>query len=111
MRKTLKGKPLQKRKPFDCRRNNRQGKHVNHVQENKDSKEDVTEEENEDDVEVSDKEEVTHINKEHYDYDSDHDDFWQEAYASVLRIEEAYEKGAGIETDTNKEQVCVITSN
>eukprot|EP00957_Ditylum_brightwellii_P181377 13816604-Ditylum_brightwellii.AAC.1 len=78
--------------PFDNRRNNCQEKHVTYVQENKDFEEDVTEEENENYVEISDEEEVIHINKEHYDYDSDHDDFWHEAYASILRIEEAYGK-------------------
>eukprot|EP00957_Ditylum_brightwellii_P162109 12342190-Ditylum_brightwellii.AAC.1 len=84
-------------------RNHQQGKHVNHVVED-DSNAYTSKEDTEVDVDNSDKEEVTHINKDQYHYDSDHDVFQEEAYASVLKIEEAYGKGADIETETNDEQ-------
>ena len=57
-------------------------------------------------MEDSDKEEVTHINEDQYHYDSDHNVFQEEAYASILKIKEAYGKGVDIKTETNDEQVC-----
>eukprot|EP00957_Ditylum_brightwellii_P071265 5417400-Ditylum_brightwellii.AAC.1 len=104
IRKNLKGKTIPKRKPFINRRNHQQGKHVNHVEEDDNSKKYTSKDNTKVDVEDSDKEEVTHINEDHYKYDSDHNIFQKEAYASILKIKESYDKGADIKTETNDEQ-------
>eukprot|EP00957_Ditylum_brightwellii_P167874 12779118-Ditylum_brightwellii.AAC.1 len=113
--KNLKGRnvPSRKflpRKPHNKRRNHQQGKHVNHVEEDN-SKEYTSKDDNEVDRDDSDKEEITHIKKDQYHNGSDHNVFQEEAYASVLKIEEAYGKGADIKTETNDKQVWLLTSN
>eukprot|EP00957_Ditylum_brightwellii_P063135 4792078-Ditylum_brightwellii.AAC.1 len=108
--KTIPPRKFPLRKPCKNQRNHQQGKHVNHVDED-DSKAYTSKEDTEVDVDNSDKEEVTHMNKDQYHHDSDHDVFQEEAYASVLKIKEAYGKGADIKTETNDEQVCLLASN
>eukprot|EP00957_Ditylum_brightwellii_P184654 14063499-Ditylum_brightwellii.AAC.1 len=71
---------------------NQQGKHVNNVKKEDDSKEDITEEDNEEDVEDSDNEEATHINKDHYDYDSDHNVFGSRHMPVFLKLRRHMEK-------------------
>eukprot|EP00957_Ditylum_brightwellii_P047740 3626833-Ditylum_brightwellii.AAC.1 len=56
----------------------------------------------EEETEISDEEQedevikngdIVHIDEDQYIYDSDYDDFWEEYFTSVMRIEESYGKG------------------
>eukprot|EP00957_Ditylum_brightwellii_P177042 13487297-Ditylum_brightwellii.AAC.1 len=73
----------------------RNSKHVDKVEEDEisppEEETEILDEEQED--KVSNYGDVVHIDKDRYIHGSDYDDYWEESFGSVMKIEELYGKG------------------